>query len=222
MSFGRPFHAGQQPVLIYNLQTIITVTAGQMLYICHQYWHALTHTHAFGGKISTNMILLLYMCRSSNSQRQIFKTRDREGVVEGLGNQAHEYAILLCVHVCVCVCSQGLDGEILITARTDPGWVPLYPLCSGLAIERGRLESIVDHSATCLSSLLAITCACLSQEHAPIQLRCSVLKHSCIMSFLGHTSGSHSVPVNNQLFATLLFPCCFFFQFVVSFGCCCT
>lgn len=25
-----------------------------------------------------------------------------------------------------------------MTARTDPGWVPLYPLCSGLVIERGR------------------------------------------------------------------------------------
>ena len=34
--------------------------------------------------------------------------------------------------------SQGLNGEILVTARTDPGWVPLYPLCSGLIIERGR------------------------------------------------------------------------------------
>ncbi|MCG8624788.1 MAG: hypothetical protein MJE68_22675 [Proteobacteria bacterium] len=22
-----------------------------------------------------------------------------------------------------------------MTARTDPGWVPLYPLCSGLVIE---------------------------------------------------------------------------------------
>ena len=34
--------------------------------------------------------------------------------------------------------AQGLNGEILVTARTDPGWVPLYPLCSGLVIERGR------------------------------------------------------------------------------------
>ena len=33
---------------------------------------------------------------------------------------------------------QGLNGEILVTAKTDPGWVPLYPLCSGLVIERGR------------------------------------------------------------------------------------
>ena len=40
--------------------------------------------------------------------------------------------------------AQNLNGEILITARTDPGWVPLYPLCSGLAIERG---SLLLHSA---------------------------------------------------------------------------
>jgi pyruvate,water dikinase len=40
--------------------------------------------------------------------------------------------------------AEGLDGEILVTARTDPGWVPLYPLCSGLIIERG---SLLSHSA---------------------------------------------------------------------------
>jgi phosphoenolpyruvate synthase/pyruvate phosphate dikinase len=40
--------------------------------------------------------------------------------------------------------TEGLDGEILVTARTDPGWVPLYPLCSGLVIERG---SLLSHSA---------------------------------------------------------------------------
>ncbi|XP_065909543.1 rifampicin phosphotransferase-like isoform X2 [Dysidea avara] len=40
--------------------------------------------------------------------------------------------------------AKGLNGEILVTARTDPGWVPLYPLCSGLIIERG---SLLSHSA---------------------------------------------------------------------------
>ncbi|XP_065174718.1 rifampicin phosphotransferase-like [Sycon ciliatum] len=40
--------------------------------------------------------------------------------------------------------TKGLNGEILVTARTDPGWVPLYPLCAGLAIERG---SLLSHSA---------------------------------------------------------------------------
>ncbi|WP_372368616.1 phosphoenolpyruvate synthase [Candidatus Uabimicrobium sp. HlEnr_7] len=37
-----------------------------------------------------------------------------------------------------------LNGEILVTARTDPGWVPIYPSISGLAIERG---SLLSHSA---------------------------------------------------------------------------
>lgn len=40
--------------------------------------------------------------------------------------------------------AEGLNGEILVTSRTDPGWVPLYPSCSGLLIERG---SLLSHSA---------------------------------------------------------------------------
>jgi phosphohistidine swiveling domain-containing protein len=40
--------------------------------------------------------------------------------------------------------AQNLRGEILVTERTDPGWVPLYPSCSGLLIERG---SLLSHSA---------------------------------------------------------------------------
>ena len=37
-----------------------------------------------------------------------------------------------------------LQGEILVTLRTDPGWIPLYPALSGLLVERGGLLS---HSA---------------------------------------------------------------------------
>jgi pyruvate,water dikinase len=40
--------------------------------------------------------------------------------------------------------AEGLSGEILVTERTDPGWVPLYPSCLGLLIERG---SLLSHSA---------------------------------------------------------------------------
>jgi phosphohistidine swiveling domain-containing protein len=40
--------------------------------------------------------------------------------------------------------AEGLNGDILVTERTDPGWVPLYPSCSGLLIERG---SLLSHSA---------------------------------------------------------------------------
>jgi pyruvate,water dikinase len=38
----------------------------------------------------------------------------------------------------------GLDGEIVVAERTDPGWIPLYPSISGLIIERG---SVLSHSA---------------------------------------------------------------------------
>ncbi|MBT3236096.1 MAG: phosphoenolpyruvate synthase [Bdellovibrionales bacterium] len=37
-----------------------------------------------------------------------------------------------------------LNGDILVAERTDPGWVPLYPSCSGILIERG---SLLSHSA---------------------------------------------------------------------------
>ena len=55
------------------------------------------------------------------------------GVVEGVVRVVHSMSDAL-----------GLAGEILVTERTDPGWVPLYPACGGLLIERG---SLLSHSA---------------------------------------------------------------------------
>ncbi len=40
--------------------------------------------------------------------------------------------------------AKDMNGEILVTKRTDPGWVPLFPFCGGLIIERG---SLLSHSA---------------------------------------------------------------------------
>lgn len=37
-----------------------------------------------------------------------------------------------------------LDGSILVTVRTDPGWAPLFPVCRGILVERG---SILSHAA---------------------------------------------------------------------------
>lgn len=37
-----------------------------------------------------------------------------------------------------------LRGHILVAERTDPGWAPLFPLASGLLVERG---SLLSHSA---------------------------------------------------------------------------
>jgi len=37
-----------------------------------------------------------------------------------------------------------LEGDILVTYRTDPGWVPLFPTASAILVERG---SLLSHSA---------------------------------------------------------------------------
>jgi len=37
-----------------------------------------------------------------------------------------------------------INKDILVAERTDPGWVVIYPLCSGILVERG---SILSHSA---------------------------------------------------------------------------
>ena len=37
-----------------------------------------------------------------------------------------------------------LDGQILTTLRTDPGWAPLFPTAGGILVERG---STLSHSA---------------------------------------------------------------------------
>jgi phosphohistidine swiveling domain-containing protein len=55
------------------------------------------------------------------------------GIVEGVVRVAHTFHD-----------AENMTGEILVTSRTDPGWVPLYPSCSGLLIERG---SLLSHSA---------------------------------------------------------------------------
>lgn len=37
-----------------------------------------------------------------------------------------------------------VNGRVLVTVRTDPGWAPLFPTCAGLVVERG---SSLSHSA---------------------------------------------------------------------------
>lgn len=69
----------------------------------------------------------------SDDPNLLYGTPCCPGVVEGVVRVAHELKD-----------TDGLAGEILVTSRTDPGWVPLYPSCSGLLIERG---SLLSHSA---------------------------------------------------------------------------
>jgi len=40
--------------------------------------------------------------------------------------------------------SEGLEGCIMVAEKTDPGWVPLFPISKGILVERG---SILSHSA---------------------------------------------------------------------------
>ena len=47
-----------------------------------------------------------------------------------------------------------LDGDILVTASTDPGWVTLFPSCSAILVERG---SLLSHSAI-VSREMGIPC----------------------------------------------------------------
>lgn len=49
---------------------------------------------------------------------------------------------------------RSLDGDILVTSSTDPGWVTLFPSASGILVERG---SLLSHSAI-VSRELGIPC----------------------------------------------------------------
>jgi len=71
--------------------------------------------------------------RDSTDPALLFGTPCCPGVVEGTVRVVREMRD-----------AEGISGEILVTERTDPGWVPLYPTCSGLLIERG---SLLSHSA---------------------------------------------------------------------------
>ncbi|MEL6135549.1 MAG: PEP-utilizing enzyme, partial [Bacteroidota bacterium] len=47
-----------------------------------------------------------------------------------------------------------LNGDILVTSSTDPGWVTLFPTASGILVERG---SLLSHSAI-VSREMGIPC----------------------------------------------------------------
>ncbi len=50
--------------------------------------------------------------------------------------------------------AEGLDGDILVTSSTDPGWVSLFPTASAILVERG---SLLSHSAI-VSREMSIPC----------------------------------------------------------------
>lgn len=77
--------------------------------------------------------LLRDLVPKSNDPNLLYGTPCCPGVVEGEVLVVRDIADI-----------KTLNGQILVTERTDPGWVPLYPSCSGLLIERG---SLLSHSA---------------------------------------------------------------------------
>ena len=80
-----------------------------------------------------NSDLLKDKVKISDDPNLIYGTSCSPGLVEGIARVVKDIQE-----------AQGIEGEILITYRTDPGWVPLYPSCKGLIIERG---SLLSHSA---------------------------------------------------------------------------
>ena len=49
---------------------------------------------------------------------------------------------------------QTLNGDILVTSSTDPGWITLFPSASAIIVERG---SLLSHSAI-VSREMGIPC----------------------------------------------------------------
>ena len=87
---------------------------------------------AYPGFLAENDLLIAE--NAADPDPRIFRgTPCSPGVIEGAIRVVHCFKD-----------AEGLNGEILVTERTDPGWAPLFPACSGLIIERG---SLLSHSA---------------------------------------------------------------------------
>lgn len=93
---------------------------------------AVSSSLAYPGVLIENDLLVAE--NAADPEPDVFRgTPCSPGVIEGVIRVVHGYKD-----------AEGLNGEILVTERTDPGWVPLFPACSGLIIERG---SVLSHSA---------------------------------------------------------------------------
>ncbi len=84
-------------------------------------------------QIIADQDLLADEAPKSDDPKILIGTPCSPGVVEGIVRVVRESED-----------AEGLNGEIMVSERTDPGWVPLFPSTSGLLIERG---SLLSHSA---------------------------------------------------------------------------
>ena len=80
-------------------------------------------------------------CANEYTSEEISKisTGDLSGIGACAGNVRAKVKIIHSVAE-----SEGLEGCIMVAERTDPGWVPLFPISKGILVERG---SILSHSA---------------------------------------------------------------------------
>lgn len=84
-------------------------------------------------QVLSDLDLLVTENSTSSDPNTLLGTPCSPGLVEGVVRVVKEIED-----------AQGLNGEIMVCERTDPGWVPLFPSTSGLLIERG---SLLSHSA---------------------------------------------------------------------------
>lgn len=110
---------------------------------------------AFENLPTAERIVTYGMVYSGNNFKPIMQTQVSEGLLllKGLGCCAGIVkAKVRVVHHPSEV--PGLEGDILVTSSTDPGWVTLFPTCSGILVERG---SLLSHSAI-VSREMGIPC----------------------------------------------------------------
>lgn len=81
--------------------------------------------------------------RANQFTAKIFDTNPVEGDLSGIGACAGIVRAKVKIVHSVAE-SSGLEGCIMVAERTDPGWVPLFPISKGILVERG---SILSHSA---------------------------------------------------------------------------
>jgi rifampicin phosphotransferase len=93
--------------------------------------------HIYGEREQKN-----YMHVISDEETQYSKCDEKANIFKGIGCSPGQ--VKAPVKIVLKPENVQLNGEILVTKRTDPGWVPLFPCISGLIVERG---SVLSHSA---------------------------------------------------------------------------
>ena len=150
LSIGRQFAAEQ---LIVEQRDIFYLTKGEIFDVIQ------------GRSVTTDIRVLIYLRKKEQAAQANLRTNERittygnvhvgndfaqniqEGITEGdlkgigccAGIVRGEVQVVLDPTEI-----EQLNGRILVTSSTDPGWVPLFPTASAILVERG---SLLSHSA---------------------------------------------------------------------------